>query len=53
VTPCSFEVRYQRIGVRRQHGPPKRRYPTKLHGVTTQKNLTWILNLTPVIPALS
>jgi len=26
----------------RQHGPPKRRYPTtNLHGVTTQKTSTW------------
>jgi hypothetical protein len=29
----------------RQHGPPKHCYPTTgLHGVTTQKTLTWIFN---------
>jgi hypothetical protein len=51
VTSCSVAVGYQRFRAPfwrwKQHGPPKRRYPTAtLHGVTIQKNSTWILIIT-------
>jgi len=49
VMPCSVVVEYHRFrGLYcpwrwRQHGPPKRRYPTAvLHGVTIQKTKTQI-----------
>jgi hypothetical protein len=45
VTPCNIAAGYQRTSPWRwrQHGPPKRWYPTAtLHGVRTQKTSSWI-----------
>jgi hypothetical protein len=43
VTPCSVAVCNQRFGGWKQHGAPKRWYPTiTAHGVTTQKTSTLV-----------
>jgi len=42
VTSCSTVVWYQCFRRWKQHGPPKRWYPTTIiHDVTTQKTWTW------------